>query len=134
MLNQQQDTATIKLVLVDDNATFRSCLGRAFKAESNLVIVATAATGAEALELPGSLAPDIVLLDVHLPDRFGINLIAPLKALWPRCKVIMLTFEDALLYYTTALAAGATDLVVKSNAAIELVPSIAKAMVGRATG
>jgi DNA-binding NarL/FixJ family response regulator len=122
------DTKVITLVVVDDNPTFRSCLARMFRAEPDLLLLTSVATGQEALDLPAELRPDIVLLDVHLPDSFGISLIGPLIEHWPNCQVIVLTFEDTPAYCSAALAAGATDLVVKSRAAMDLVPSITKAM------
>jgi DNA-binding NarL/FixJ family response regulator len=131
MLMQTVDTKVISLVVVDDNPTFRSCLARMVKAEPGLSLLASAATGREALALPDELAPDVVLLDVHLTDSFGLSLIGPLIEHWPNCRVIVLTFEDTLPYYNAALAAGAADLVVKSCAALELVPAITRAVAHR---
>ena len=131
MTTQTLDTKVISLVVVDDNPTFRSCLARMVQAEPSLSLLADAATGQEALALPAELAPDIVLLDVHLADSFGLCLIGPLIEHWPDCQVIVLTFEDTFHYYNAALAAGAANLVVKSRAALELVPAIRKAMAQR---
>jgi DNA-binding NarL/FixJ family response regulator len=128
MTSQHKNGANVRLVLVDDNPTFRSCLARWLGERPDYTMVGMAETGGQALALPAALAPDVVLLDVHLQDRFGINLIAPLKALWPHTRVIMLTFEDSPQYYKVAQAEGAAGFVVKTNAERDLMPAIDTAM------
>ena len=73
----------ITLVLVDDSRSYQLALERYLSELFNIVLVAKAATGHEALRLPDSLQPDIVVLDLYLPDRFGVTLIAPLREKWP---------------------------------------------------
>jgi DNA-binding NarL/FixJ family response regulator len=118
----------ITFVLVDDNRAFQGALAHFFGEMPSLSLVGVASSGQEALELPDSSNPDIVLLDLHLPDRFGLALFAPLRAKWPRTQVIVLTFADQPRFRAAALAAGATDFVSKISAADELLPAMLKAM------
>jgi DNA-binding NarL/FixJ family response regulator len=118
----------ITLVLVDDSQSFQVALKRYFSELLDISLVAVVSSGQEGLRLPDSLHPDIVLLDLHLPDRFGLTLIAPLRAKWPQTQVIVLTFADHPRHRAAALAAGATDFISKISAADDLLPAIHKAM------
>ena len=118
----------ITLVLVDDSRSYQLALERYLSELFNIVLVAKAATGHEALRFPDSLQPDIVVLDLYLPDRYGVTLIAPLREKWPQTRVIVLTFADDQQHRAAALAAGATGFVSKISAVDDLVPAIIKAM------
>jgi DNA-binding NarL/FixJ family response regulator len=130
MGNNTQEAAVepIEVVLVDDSPDFRGAVARRLAAVPKIALCAMSGSGEEALGLPASVEPDVVLLDLHLPDRFGIDLIGPLLAKWPRIKVIILTFDDYPRLQSAALEAGATAFVSKLNADDELVPAIFKAV------
>ena len=72
------------------------------------------------------LQPDVVLLDLNLPDSFGLKLIPPLRSKWPRSKIIILTFSDSARLRLMALAAGAAAFITKAQAPSELIPQILK--------
>ena len=118
----------ITLVLVDDSRSFQLALEHYLSELSDFSFVAKAGSGQEALRLPDSLLPDIVLLDWQLPDRSGLTLIAPLREKWPQTKVIVLTFADGPQHRAAALAAGATNFVSKISAVDDLVPAMIEAM------
>ena len=122
------DKSCITLVLVDDSLGFQTALTNHLRAQAHLALVQVASSGREALALPPDPAPDIVLLDIHLPDQLGLHLIKPLLAKWPHSKVIILTFDDYPRMRQAALKAGATDFVSKLNAAEQLVAAIHHAM------
>lgn len=122
------DQSAITLVLVDDSVGFQAALADHLRSQVSLVLVGVAGSGREALALPPDPAPDIVLLDIHLPDQLGLHLIQPLLIKWPHTKVIILTFDDYPRMRRAALQAGATDYVSKMNAAELLVTAIHHAM------
>jgi DNA-binding NarL/FixJ family response regulator len=135
MMQKGQPTKLpITVVLVDDNPGFQAALARHLREFVFLSLVAVAGSGQEALALPASLNPDVVLLDIHLPDGSGLYLIGPLLQRWAPTKVIALSFDDYPRVREAALAAGATAFVSKINAADRLVPAIRKAIDGQAGG
>jgi DNA-binding NarL/FixJ family response regulator len=89
-----------------------------------LAIVAVTGSGRQALQLPDSLEPDILLLDLRLPGEHGLNLIAPLAGKWPLAKIIVLTFDDDDWHRKAALARGAADFVSKLNVDPDLISAI----------
>src|SRR5512144_529702 len=82
---------TTRLLIVDDHSMFADSLGMALSTESDLTVVGTAATLAQARAMIVSEAPDVVLLDHRLPDGLGVDSIHELKALRPSAKIVVLT-------------------------------------------
>ena len=78
--------APIRLILVDDNVGFQAALAAYLAAYRDLSLEAQAGSAQDVLVLPAALDPDIVILDIHLPDRFGLDLITLLLEKWPRAK------------------------------------------------
>jgi DNA-binding NarL/FixJ family response regulator len=117
-------------VLVDDNVGFQRAIAGHLAAQTYLLLIGVAGSAQEALALPSTLTPQIVLLDIHLPDQSGLSLIGPLLRKWPASKIIMLTFDDYPRMRQAAQKAGATDFISKVSAAEELVPAIDRAMNG----
>jgi DNA-binding NarL/FixJ family response regulator len=127
-LDSEPASPAIRIVLVDDNIGFQRAIAGHLAAQTYLSLIGVAASGQEVLALPSTLAPQIVLLDIHLPDQSGLRLIEPLLRKWPGSKIIMLTFDDYPRMRQAALKAGATDFISKVNAPDELVPAIHRAM------
>lgn len=86
------------------------------------------ASGAHALELAYRHLPQLVLLDVALPDANGIELIPPIRAVAPRCRVVVVSQYAAPAYAERALAAGASDYVPKDAVCTELLPALERAL------
>lgn len=124
MLDSPAEHKPITLVIVEDNTGFQNALIGHLDNTTNLSLLGVAHSGSEALQLPVSLDPDIVLLDLHLPDQFGLQLIQPLLRHWPRAKVIVLSVDDDPRLRQLAQTAGATDFVSKMDAAEQLVPTL----------
>ena len=76
----------IPLVLIEDNTGFKDALIGHLGSAGNVRLLGVAHSGDEALALPVALDPDIIVLDLHLPDQFGLQLIQPLLRHWPRAR------------------------------------------------
>jgi DNA-binding NarL/FixJ family response regulator len=113
-----------KLLIADDNAAFRRRLGEFLQEYGDMEVIGEACNGKEAVSKVEELQPDLVLMDVRMPDMNGMNAITVLNALPAPPKVIVLTVFDCLEYRLSAEAAGAEGYVVKAALADELVPAI----------
>ncbi|MDW8060161.1 MAG: response regulator transcription factor [Thermomicrobium sp.] len=122
----------IRILLVDDHALFRQGLRQLLATTDDLLVVGEAASGQEAVELAGRLAPDVVLMDIAMPDLDGIAATATLRARFPHVRIVMLTMYDATTHGEAARAAGAIAYVVKSSHPDELFQAIRSAVNGSA--
>ena len=95
---------------------------------NDTVIVGTAYSGAELLEKAQRAAPDIVLLDVSLPDMNGFDLIQSLKRKLPRVKIILVTMFSEPFYVSEGFQKGANGYVLKQSASTELLTAIRTVM------
>ena len=98
---------------------------------TDTVIVGTAHSGAELLEKVHRAAPDIVLLDVSLPDTNGFDLIQLLKGKLPRVKIILVTMLSEPFYVSEGFKKGANGYVLKQSASAELMTAIRTVMSDR---
>jgi len=104
----------LKLLLVDDHAVFREGIGVLLEMEDDMQAVGEASRGEEALRLAAELQPDVVLLDIAMPDMDGIEICQRLKRSLPNTAVLMLSALDNEEEVTAALTAGASGYVVKT--------------------
>lgn len=100
---------TIRVLVVDDSSVMRVGLSALVEVDPGLVVVGEAADGEEAIARAEETQPDVVLLDVRMPNRGGLSVVAELAA---RAKVIMLTFTDDDASVRTALSEGACGYLV----------------------
>ena len=117
----------IRLVLVDDQPGVRQGLRMLLALEPDITVVGEASNGREAMALVQQLAPDIVLMDVEMPEMDGIEAAAAMNASTPQSAVIMLSIYDDVSTRTRAHAAGAAAFVNKSGAIEALVATIRQA-------
>ena len=117
----------IRLVLVDDQPAVRHSLRMRLGLEPDLEVVGDASTGREALSLVAQLAPDVVLMDVAMPDLDGIAATAALRTRCPHSAVIMLSIADDAQTQARARAAGAVAFVEKSGGTETLLSAIRSA-------
>jgi two-component system response regulator NreC len=115
---------TIKLMLVDDHDVVRTGLRSFLETQSGLKVIAEAKNGLEALEQAKQTQPDIVLMDITMPDMDGMEATRQLKSLYPECQVLVLTVHADKQYFMQMLAAGASGYLTKQAAADELVAAI----------
>ena len=97
----------IRLLLVDDHEVVRTGLRMLLESQSDIKILAEAGTGAEAIQMAKELKPDVVVMDITLPDITGIEATRRLKERQPEIAVVALTIDDDEQYFFEMLQAGA---------------------------
>lgn len=117
----------VRVLLADDEAVVRRGLRARLQLEPDLQVVGEARTGAEALRLAQMLEPDVVLMDVQMPDMDGIAATAALRRAVPRCAVVILSIHDDARTRARAQAAGAVAFVVKRGTTDALMGAIRSA-------
>lgn len=115
---------TIKLMLVDDHEVVRTGLRSFLETQPDFKVIAEAGNGLEALEKAKDAQPDIVLMDITMPDMDGIETTQQLKGLYPECQILVLTVHTDKQYFMKMLEAGASGYITKQAAADELVAAI----------
>lgn len=116
---------SIRIAVVDDQALVRSGFAMVLNHEDDLEVVAEAATGIEAIEVARERRPDVILMDIRMPDLDGLEATARIlaEADWP-VRVMILTTFDPDEYVYRALRAGASGFVLKDIPPEELVAAI----------
>jgi DNA-binding NarL/FixJ family response regulator len=117
----------IRVLLVDDQALVRRALRARFQLEADLEVVGEASSGTEALALAQVLTPNVILMDVEMPEMDGIAATAALRRISPRSAVVMLSIHDDAPTRERARAAGAIALVEKRGATVALLAAIRQA-------
>ncbi len=127
------DKKSIRVMIVDDHAVVRSGLSAFMLAFDELDLVGEAENGKEAVRLCGELSPDVVLMDLMMPEMDGATATKFIRQQYPKTQVIALTSfrEDTLVQ--GALQAGAISYLLKNVSADELVRAIQAAYAGRST-
>jgi pilus assembly protein CpaE len=103
----------IRVLAVDDSVTIRETLSLLIEAQPDMDLVGTAASGHEAVRRAGELQPDIVLMDIHMPDLDGIQATWLVSSRAPHGAVIMVTSEERIDFLQKAMSAGAQGYVLK---------------------
>ncbi len=115
---------TIRIILVDDHAVVRSGLNMILSPEEDVKIVAEAGTAGEAIKLAQEKKPDVMLMDIHLPDLSGIEATKVIKEKCPDIAIVALTIHEDEEYFFKMLEAGASGYVPKRAAPEELLIAI----------
>lgn len=116
--------AQIRILLVDDHAVLREGLRLLLCAQPNMTVVGEAQSGEEAVQLARALQPDVVLMDLAMPGRGGIDATADIRRECRRTRVLALTMHDDPAYLRSVLAAGASGYVLKRAAPADLLAAI----------
>lgn len=114
----------VDVVVVDDQALVRAGFRMILEAEPDISVVGEAADGAEAVEVVGKTDPDVVLMDVRMPDTDGIEATRRITARSTAPRIIMLTTFDMDQYVYDALSAGASGFLLKDVPPEQLVAGI----------
>jgi NarL family two-component system response regulator LiaR len=121
-------TSPIRVLVAEDHTPLRRGLATLLLAESDLQLVGEAQTGAEAIELCATARPDLVLLDLLMPDLDGVAATRAIRQRYPHIQVIVLTSCDEYDLIRRALAAGAEGYLLKNSSADDLVATIRLAL------
>jgi pilus assembly protein CpaE len=116
--------AKISVLIVDDIPETRENLRKLLYFEPDMEIVGTAANGREAIELARRLQPNIVLMDINMPDMDGIAASQEITRVAPMCQVIMMSVQSEADYLRRSMLAGAMDFLTKPFSSEELSSSI----------
>ncbi|SNQ45831.1 Uncharacterized transcriptional regulatory protein YxjL [Frankia canadensis] len=114
----------IRVLIVDDHALFRRGLEMVLGQEVDIEVVGEAADGAEAVTMAKEMAPDIVLMDVRMPRRGGIDATSAIKEAVPSAKIVMLTISDEEADLYDAIKAGAMGYLLKEISIDEVAADI----------
>lgn len=130
MKTQPATRGKARILLVDDHPITRDGLALLIAREKDLSICAQAGTAEEALAFVEKQALDLVLTDLSLPDKSGLELIRDLKAIKPALKVLVLSMHDEEHYAERALRAGAAGYIMKVEGGEKLVAAIHHVLAG----
>lgn len=119
-----------RILLVDDHPIMRHGLAQLIRAEEGLDVCGDAGTAAAGLEAVGRCMPDLVVVDLTLPDKNGLELLKDIQAQHPGTLCIVLSMHDESVYAERALRAGARGYVMKEAAADHLVGAIRRVLSG----
>ena len=116
--------STVRVLIADDHALVRSGLRSLLEAQPGIEVVGEAEDGAVALEQCQKAQPDVVVMDLTMPGRGGINATEDVRREFPDTKVVVLTMHDDEAYLRLARLAGAAGFVLKKSLATELIRAI----------
>lgn len=116
--------SNIRLLLVDDHDVVRTGLKSFLQTQSGLKVIGEASNGIEALEKSAELCPDVILMDITMPEMDGLETTRQMADHCPKSRVLALTVHEDKQYFFEMLAAGAQGYVTKQAAADELVAAI----------
>jgi DNA-binding NarL/FixJ family response regulator len=124
------NSASVRVLIADDQTLFRVGLARLLEEDERVKIVGQAGDGVEAVKLAGSLKPDVVLMDLKMPNLDGIEATRQIVATHPGVKVLLLTTFEADNHVIQALKAGASGYILKDSRPDSIVSSLLAVMAG----
>jgi DNA-binding NarL/FixJ family response regulator len=119
-----------KILLVDDHPIVREGLAQFINSEPDLAVCASASDATEAMQLVASNTPDLVVTDLSLSGRLGLELVKELTAKYPAIPVLVLSIHDELVWAERVLRAGAEGYIMKSKATSQIVAAIRRVLGG----
>ena len=121
----------IRVFSVDDHPLLREGIGALVNNQSDMMLVAEASTGAEAIQLFKEHMPDVTLMDLRLPDMSGIDILIAIRSEFPEARVIMLTTFEGDVEIHRALQAGARGYLLKNMPPSQLLDVIRQVHAGK---
>jgi DNA-binding NarL/FixJ family response regulator len=121
----------LRILIVDDHALFRRGLQMVLKQEPDIDVVGEAGDGHEAVDKAQELMPDVILMDVRMPRRSGIEATQQIKDLLPHVKILMLTISDEEADLYDAIKAGASGYLLKEISIDEVADAIRSVWAGQ---
>jgi two-component system NarL family response regulator len=121
----------IRVLIVDDHALFRRGLQMVLEGEADIDVVGEASDGHEAVERAERSTPDVVLMDVRMPKRSGIEATRAIKEVLPSAKILMLTISDEEADLYEAIKAGASGYLLKEISIEEVASAVREVQAGK---
>ncbi|MGB5952875.1 MAG: response regulator transcription factor [Ornithinimicrobium sp.] len=128
MANHDSAAGIVRIVVADDQPLMRQAVSSFFDAEPGHTVIGTAQNGREAVRVVAELRPDLVLMDLDMPEMNGVEATAAIVAAGGRTKVVVLTTFSIMDWIAPALRAGASGYLVKDAAPDELVNAVQRVM------
>ncbi|MCH7971290.1 MAG: response regulator transcription factor [Chloroflexi bacterium] len=122
----------VRVLIVDDHDIVRAGIRMLLDAQPDMAVVGEASDGKEAIEMAGSMKPDVVLMDISMPGTTGIEATRAIKKADSRIEIVGLTMHAEDRYFFQLLQAGASGYVVKGAAPRELLEAVRAASRGEA--
>lgn len=119
----------ITVLVADDHEVVRTGLARLLE-DSDITIVGEAENGAQAIEQTMKHNPDVVLMDIRMPDNDGLSALETIKQQKPEVRIVMLSTYDNPTYVARSVALGASDYVLKDSSREDLISAITRAASG----
>ena len=130
-MNVVQDNPPIRILTVDDHQLLREGIAAVLEGQPDMVLIAQASSGREAIERFRQHRPDVTLMDLRMPDMSGIEAIGVIRAEFPGARVIVLTTYAGDVQAASALKAGAAGYLLKNLVRKELIDTIRAVHAGK---
>jgi pilus assembly protein CpaE len=121
------DTERIRVLIVDDIAETRENIRRSLQFDSVIEVAGTARSGSEAIQLSKELKPDVIIMDINMPDMDGISATEEIRKIIPFAQVIILSVQSDPSYMRRSMLVGARDFLTKPPSIDELIAAIHRA-------
>jgi DNA-binding NarL/FixJ family response regulator len=121
----------IRVLIADDHAIIRDGLAALLSSDASIEVAGTAANGRDALRLAREVRPDVVVMDIAMPEMNGVEALRELQERLPQVRVLILSMFSTLEHVQQAFNAGASGYLLKESAGVELREAIAQVHSGR---
>jgi DNA-binding NarL/FixJ family response regulator len=130
-MTRKEPRAKRRVLIVDDHAMMRQGLAQLINHEPDLVVASEADTAGQALNLIAARRPDLVLVDISLPDKNGLELTKDIQVYHPGLPVLVVSMHDETLYAERVLRAGARGYIMKQEGGKKLMQAIRQVLEGQ---
>ena len=128
---KKREPAKKRILVVDDHPMMRQGLAQLINNEADLAVCWEADTAGQALEMVSAHKPDLVLADISLPGKNGLELIKDIRALNPAALILVVSMHDETLYAERALRAGARGYIMKQEGGKKLMAAVRQILSGQ---